>query len=280
MGGMGGGNPFDDFEDDDEDFDFGDIFGGEFDGEDEDDPMAMLRNLFGGKEEDLEPIKNPRFKDAETVKIMSNTRPDFYPQINFKGFSGRITDSYMEEGKECYVLEYDYDSLAKLPLEYISAAVNAGQTFDEYTFGRDDLKMARLKFDEDKTEELRYELGLKSAYMDEKPEIQKVIFDALLRDYESEENENWLEYFNNHLKMPLHAKTRGLLEGYRKGTKFQIIKPVAAHPDFGIIVLCLKGKQEMPHPLMDLAVAKKADKKMEVILDAYSIWQEQRAGFM
>ena len=266
-------NPFDDF-------DFSDIF--EEENETEADINSTLSKLFDTDDsEDLEPIKNPRFKKGNTVKVTSNTRPDFYPKTNLKGFSGRIMDSYLNEGEECYVIEYDYVSLEKISTEYIDAAIEAGHTFDEYTFGRNDLKNAKLVFDEEKVEALRYKLTLQNTYSEEEPEIRKVMIDALTQNYEADDAENWLIYLENKLRLPIHTKSRGLLDGMQKGTKVQVIKPIAAHPDLGLIFLCLAGKQqeEMPHPLMDLAISKKADKKLEVILDAYSIWAKAQAGY-
>jgi hypothetical protein len=284
MAGQGGGNPFDDFEDDDGDFDFGDIFGGDFDDEDgEMDVNSMLRKLFSQEddEEELEPIKNPRFKEGETVKVMTNTRPDFYPQTNLKGFTGRLIESYMEDDEERYVIEFSPDSLEKISVEYVSEAMGSGDVFDEYTFGRNDLKKVKFDFDEDVAEEMRYILQVKSSFVDEEPKIQKIIMDALLQDIDVEETENWFNYFENKLILPMDAKARGLLQDMRKGTKVKIIQPIAAHPTVGIIVLCLVGKkkEQVPHPLMDLTVSKKADKKYEDILDAYSIWARNEAGF-
>lgn len=277
-------SPFDDFEDDDGDFDFGEIFGGDYD-DDDDDPLglgASISKLFGtDDEEDLEPIKNPRFGDGEKVKVVSDTRPDYHSATSLKGFYGRVIGSYMDAGDECYEVEFHHDSLAKLSPEYVSEAMDVGQTFDEFVFGRNDLKKDKFTYDEEKTEELRYRMTLQHKYEEEKPEIQKVILDALTQDYQLEETENWLEYFENKLNLPVHAKSRGLLEGMRKGTKVQIIKPLSDHPDVGLIVLCLMEKEqhEMPHPLMDLMIAKKKDKKMEIILDAYSIWAREEAGY-
>ncbi|MGK0365060.1 MAG: hypothetical protein ACI85O_002123 [Saprospiraceae bacterium] len=276
------GNPFDDFEDDDGDFDFGDIFGGDFEDEDPLDLGANFSKLFGtNDEEDLDPIKNPRFRDGQKVKVVSDTRPDYHSATSLKGFYGRVIGSYMDDGDECYEVEFHHDSLAKLSPEYVSEAMDVGQTFDEFVFGRNDLKKDKFTYDEEKTEESRYRMTLQHTYEDEKPEIQKVILDALTQDYQLEETENWLEYFENKLNLPVHAKSRGLLEGMRKGTKVQIIKLLTDHPDVGLIVLCLMEKEqlEMPHPLMDLTIAKKADKKMEVILDAYSIWAREEAGY-
>jgi len=273
-------NPVDEFDDDDGDFDFSDIF------ENEESPEADINNtlskLFGTDElDDLEPIRNPRFKKGDMVKIKSNIRPDFYPKMNLKGFAGRILDSYMEKGEECYVIEFNQTALEKLSQDYVNQAIAAGQTFDEYTFGPQDLKNAKLVFDVDRVEELRYKLTLQSTWSEEDPTIKKVIIDALTQSYEAEETENWLAYFENKLRLPLQTKSRGLLEGMQKGTKVQIIKPIAEHPDLGLIFLCLVGKhqEEMPHPLMDLTIGKKADKKLEVVLDAYSIWLRGRIGF-
>ncbi len=275
-------SPFEDFDDDDGDFDFGDIFGGDFD-DDEDDAMSALSKLFGSDdmEEDLEPIKNPRFKKGETVKVMSNTRPDFYPQTNLKGFTGRLLESYMEDNEERYVIEFSPDSLAKISAEYVEEARDAAIIFDEYTFGRNDLKKVKFVFDEDKATEMRYKLDLQSKFSEEEPEIQKIIIDALLQDIDEEESENWFNYFENKLILPLDGKARGLLQDMKKGTKVKMIQPIAAHPIVGIIMLCLVGKnqEQIPHPLMDLTTSKKADKKLEVILDAYSIWMRNEAGF-
>lgn len=283
MAGQGGGNPFDDFEDDDGDFDFGDIFGGDFDDEDgEMDINSALSRLFSMDEtDDLEPIENPRFKDGETVKIVSNTRPIFYPKINLKGLTGRLVESYMEDGDESYVVEFDHVSLEKFPIEYVNAATSSGFAFDECTFSPDDLKKVKLNFNLDKTEELRYKLDLQSKFSDEKPEIQKIITDALLQDYEEDESENWFNYFENKLFLPMEGKSRGLLNGMKKGAKVKMVKPVATHPIVGIIMLCLVGKkqEEVPHPLLDLTTSKKADKKLEIILDAYSIWARSEAGY-
>ena len=281
---MGGSNsPFDDMEDDDGDFDFGDIFGGDFD--EDDDEMGIndvLSRLFGsGDDSELEPIKNPRFKDGETVKVMDSFFTDFYPETNLKGYTGRVIESYMEDEEEHYVIEFDHLSLEKLSIEYINAATESGYSFDECTFSPDELKKVKLKFDIQKTARLRYKLELQSKFSDEEPEIQKIILDALLQDLDVEDNENWMNYFENKLMLPLAGKARGLLQGLKKGTKLKIIQPVAVHPIVGIIVLCLVGKhqEEMPHPLLDLTTSKKADKKSKVILDAYSIWQQKGTNF-
>ena len=282
----GQNSPFEDFEDDDSDFDFGDIFGGDFD--DDDHEMSVsdtLSKLFGfdneEDDEELEPVKNPRFKDEETVKVMSNTRPDFHPETNLKGLTGRLFESYMKDDEECYLVEFDHLSLEKLSREYINEAAMVGLSFDEYTFGRNDLKKSKMDFDVNKTAKLRYKLELESKFSEEEPEIQKVITDALLQDFEEDESENWFNYFENKLILPLDGKSRGLLQDMKKGTKVKIIQPVAAHPMMGIIVLCLVGKkqEEMPYPLMDLTVSKRADKKLEVILDAYSIWARKQTPF-
>ena len=121
---------------------------------------------------------------------------------------------------------------------------------------------------------------MQGKFADEEPEIQRIIIDALLQNMDAEESENWLNYLENHISLPLHAKSRGLLNGMRKGTKVQIIKPTGVHPIVGIIVYCLKGKkqEEEEHPLLDFTIAKKADKKLEMILDAYSAWGCKKAG--
>ena len=273
-------SPPDDFEDDDGDFDFSNIF--EEENAAESDINHTLSKLFDSDDlEDVKPIKNPRFKKGDLVKVAINIRPDFHPRMNLKGFGGKLIESYLEEGEERYVIEFDQIALEKLTPDYVNDAIEAGHTFDEYTFGRTDLKNAKLVFDEDKVETLRYKLTLQHSYAEQEPEIRKVMIDALTQNYEADEAENWLTYFENKLRLPVHAKSRGLLDGMPKGTKIQIIKPIAAHQELGFIFLCLVGKQqeEMPHPLMDLAIAKKADKKMEAILEAYSIWVKEKTGF-
>lgn len=274
-------SPSEDIEDDDGDFDFGDIFGGDFGEEDDDDDeMGMsstFSEIFGTNNfDELEPVKNPRFKYGETVKVMSNIRPEFYPQLNLKGFTGRILESYMDEGEECYVIEYDPASLEKIPAEYVDIAIAAGHSFDEYTFGRNDLKKVKLAFDDDKATQMRYKLMLQSTFSEEEPEIQKVIIDALLQDNELGEMENWVNYLGNKLRLPLDGKSLGLLEDIKKGVKMKILKIAGVHAEVGIIVECLVVKEQykMPHPLLDLTISKKADKKIGVILEAYSIWAQ------
>ena len=146
-------------------------------------------------DDEFESIKNPKFKNGQTVKITESLRPILFSQTDLKGFTGRILESYMEDGEENYVMELDHTSLGKLPIEYLTASAEAGATFDEVTCSPEYLKKTKLKFDLEKTEELRYKLDLQSNFVDEEPEIQKIITDALLQDVGEEENENWLNYF-------------------------------------------------------------------------------------
>lgn len=262
---FGGANPFDFFdeEDDDGDIDFGDFFGGSDMGFDFDSMM----DDFGG-----EPIKNPKFKDGQTVEVVGKATANIGAGYPMRGWTGVVTDSYMGGETEYYEVEFDTDTLQEMPEEYINGCIEEEEMFGVFALKKEHLKKIKKKYDLEEIRAYRTRMQTQITFGHHSKEIQDIITEVLVSDTQEEELENWEVYLQNKIKLPFDAKTRGNVEGVRKGTKAKVVSLVMAHPMYGLVMMCLIGGNQTPHPLLDLTVSKKADKAKEVILDAYEAW--------
>jgi len=244
--------------------DLADMFGAGTEDNDDD-----LFDMFGLDEE--EEVEGAKFQIGDSVKIAKGVEED---GINVGGLQGRIQDIYYDFNDEiiCEV-ELDSLSLKKLPADFIMEMVEEEEDFQNFEIEENQLKKARPRDSEEDTIGAYRKLLHKNMWQDVLPSIQKRLRTILLLKPALPDHENWFIYLDRHLRFPINAKCRGLID-FRKGDKMKVTGIAGFNAEAGIIVNVVYKGRIGDYPLFDLLADNKKTSVKEIFSD-YFLWAEE-----
>ena len=240
-----------------------DMFGGGFDifGDDDDD-------MFGREE-----VEDPTFPEGSSVRV---TRAISHPELKklkMKGWTGRVIGAfYGEEEEEIYEIEWDSQTLKKIPKKLI-----IDLTMNDDTFHWNQIPFKALEACEPSDTEEETTITFRTLshqnrwkYLDapQAKRLEKI----LLKFPQASDEGNWYNYLIHEMKFPFDAKKLGHLTGETSKVKVEGIAFVS--DEYGLIMNIKKGNKKDTYPLMDLEVTKKTSKNY-VIVEDYLEWADE-----
>lgn len=239
----------------------------------DDDDFRDLKSMFGELfDEELQPVKNPKFPIGTSVQIKKNIKYPYDYKIQMKGWQGRVIDVYKIDDEICYEIQLDSIALEKLPKNLIAFAIDEGFEFQLAELEETDIKKVPPR---DTPEEAiaAYRTLLHKIQWDYLPKKDSTLMQEILLKFpEKSDQDNWKLWLTENLQLPLNGKSRGYYNDPLK-TKIEI-KSIDQWNDIGglLVIVNKNGSGSIDHPLCDVYTTGKQKK----ILDLYDEWMDMK----
>ena len=188
------------------------------------------------------------------------------------GYTGKVVEALLDDyGAPCYHVELDSPSMKRLPKDFIIAE---GETFNWITYIKEaDLATSAPEASPEAAKQVYRELFYTYCLSDLPPTQQERLRQILLARPEGGDEENWLDYLEANMPMPVSVMTRGQWSQYRPGGKAEIYAYFGYSPESGLLVMAKIGKKNSQLPLAEFYAP--LNSKVGELLNDYYEWFDE-----
>ena len=240
--------------------------------------------MFGDDEDEYEDDEiytsnpNPKFPIGSSVRLGQATEVEYIDMddeeraFSTAGYTGKVVEALLDDyGAPCYHVELDSPSMKRLPKDFIIAE---GETFNWITYIKEaDLATSAPEASPEAAKQVYRELFYTYCLSDLPPTQQERLRQILLARPEGGDEENWLDYLEANMPMPVSVMTRGQWSQYRPGGKAEIYAYFGYSPESGLLVMAKIGKKNSQLPLAEFYAP--LNSKVGELLNDYYEWFDE-----